>query len=70
MNMSSDPMLPSLVSVYYLAREISPTIEQSDALKFHDISSHAKVYLCNLLARIPQNFAALITFMGPEEFYF
>ena len=53
---SSDLMLPSLVSVYYLAREISPTIKQSDAPKFHDISSHAKVYLCNLLARISPKF--------------
>ena len=70
MNMSSDPMLPSLVSVYYLAREISPTIEQSDPPKFHDISSHAKVYLCNLLARISPKFGRSHYFHGSRRLLF
>ena len=59
-----------LVSVYYLAREISPTIEQSDALKFHDISSHAKVYLCNLLARISPKFGRSHYFHGSRRVLF
>ena len=59
-----------LVSVYYLAREISPTIEQSDALKFHDISSHAKVYLCNLLARISPKFCRSHYFHGSRGVFF
>ena len=58
------------VSVYYLAREISPTIEQSDAPKFHDISSHAKVYLCNLLARISPKFCRSHYFHGSRGVFF
>ena len=57
-------------TVYYLAREISPTIEQSDALKFHDISSHAKVYLCNLLARISPKFCLSHYFHGSRGVLF